>query len=162
MSDFFSEPVFLQLTRFDMCALGLCALFGVRGFIRGLVRDAVFVGGLALAVVAARAAGPGAAVVFAPFTGPELAPFAASAFVFFVITTAAGVAAFIARKAVRLARLTWLDRALGCVLGVCSVLVILGMAAGLAARHAPEAGALLQQSPVARLSIEAMRRVMGA
>lgn len=162
MIDFFSVPVFMHLTRFDLVILGLCALLGVRGYFRGMVRDAVFLGGLALAMILARVAGPGAAVLIAPLTGKDLAPFAASAMIFMVITTASGVAAFIARKALRLARLSGLDRFLGCVLGVFSVIAVTGVTAGLAAQHIPALGGLMLRSPMTRLCIEAMRRIMGS
>lgn len=162
MIEFFSQPVFWALTRFDLVVLGMCAVLGARGFFRGLVRDVIFVAGLVLAVVAARVAGPQAAAVLMPLVGPANAPFAGAALIFMGLFAGACVAAGLAHNFIRLTQLTWLDRSLGFAFWVFAMLAVTGVAARLAALHFPPLGGLMSHAYVTRLSIMAMQWVMGA
>jgi membrane protein required for colicin V production len=162
MIEFFSQPVFLALTRFDLVVLGMCVLLGVRGFFRGLVRDVIFVAGMVLAVVAARMAGPQAAAVLSHFMNPASASFAGAALIFLCIFAGACVAAGLAHNFIKLAQLTWLDRSLGFAFWVFAMLAVTGVIARLATLHFPPLGGLMSHAYVTRLSMVAMQWVMGA
>ena len=106
----------------DLAALGILAIAGLRGLLRGLVREAFSIGGIAVAVIAVRVWNPS----FAPWLerssdgeiGAAVAPWLGGALLAvgaIVLVTTLGA---LARRGARAAGLGLVDRAGGAAVGV--------------------------------------------
>lgn len=133
----------------DWTALGLVALLGVRGYLRGLILQL----GSFLAIGLGLLGGlhlHDAALPLLPGIEDSRLRFAASfAIVFAAIALSVNVVSRLLRKAVQAMFLGWIDRLLGGVFGVLTGLQVLLAAVLLIARYLPEGMGLLRESVAA-------------
>ncbi len=122
----------MGLEPIDLFALGILGFAGLRGLLRGLVREAFSIGGLAAAAIAVRVWNPSFAPWLAEWSegqiGPAVAPWvggAALAVGAIVLVAALGA---LARRGARAVGLGWADRAGGAAIGVAEGAIVTSVA----------------------------------
>lgn len=113
----------------DVVILALMLGLAVRGAIKGIVRDAIFAGGIVLSALLARIIAPMIANVPASIAGEPvpLAPEACYAVVFILLFIVSAVAARMARSVVRLTLMGVGDRIAGALFGAFLALALCGI-----------------------------------
>lgn len=113
---------------FDIVLLVLLAVLVLVGLFKGLTRILIGIGALVAAfVLAARLHGELAASLQVIDVGPELRRLLAYLLIFFGTMLAGGLVAYLARKLLKAAMLSWADRLAGGALGLVAALLVAGL-----------------------------------
>jgi len=135
---------------FDVALLVLMGVLVVIGLIKGLVR--ILVGMLALVtafLVASRYHDPVASRFSDWIDSPELALLASYILLFIGVMLAGGVAAWLLRKVLKAAMLSWADRLAGAAVGLTAALLAAALVVLPVVAYAPRGSELLSRSTLA-------------
>jgi membrane protein required for colicin V production len=137
----------------DIVIIVVAALLGLAGLRQGIIRTVFGIAGLIGGIVLAGRYYDELAALLSP-SGATWANIAAYAIILLATLLIAGVVGHFVAKLVHFAALGWLDRLIGCVLGVVIGCLICAAILAIVAKYYPGAEAVISQSGIARFLME--------
>jgi len=133
----------------DIVIIVVAVLMGIVGLRQGIIRTVFGIAGLIGGIVLAGRYYGGLAAVLSP-SGATWANIAAYAIILIATLIVAGVVGWLVAKLVHLVLLGWLDRLVGCILGVVIGGLLCAAVLAIVGKYYPGAGAVISQSGLAR------------
>jgi membrane protein required for colicin V production len=137
----------------DVVIIVVIVLLGLSGLRQGIIRTVFGIAGLIGGIVLAGRYYDGLAAVLSP-AGATWANIAAYAIILFATLIVAGVVGHFVAKIVHFAALGWLDRLVGCILGVFIGGLICAAILAIVLKYYPGAEEVISQSGLARFLME--------
>jgi membrane protein required for colicin V production len=137
----------------DIVIIVVAALLGLAGLRQGIIRTVFGIAGLIGGIVLAGRYYDELAALLFP-AGAPWANIAAYAIILLATLLVAGVVGHFVAKLVHFAALGWLDRLIGCVLGVVIGCLICAAILAIVGKYYPGAEAVISQSVIARFLME--------
>jgi len=136
----------------DIVIIVVAVLMGIVGLRQGIIRTVFGIAGLIGGIVLAGRYYGGLAAVLSP-SGATWANIAAYAIILIATLIVAGVVGWLVAKLVHLVLLGWLDRLVGCILGVVIGGLLCAAVLAIVGKYYPGAGAVISQSGLARFLV---------
>jgi len=133
----------------DIVIIVVAVLLGIVGLRQGIIRTVFGIAGLIGGIVLAGRYYGGLAAVLSP-SGATWANIAAYAIILIATLIVAGVVGWLVAKLVHFVMLGWLDRLVGCVLGVVIGSLLCAAVLAIVGKYYPGAEAAISQSGLAR------------
>jgi len=137
----------------DIVIIVVAVLSGIWGLRQGIIKTAFGIAGLIVGIVLAGRYYDGLAALLSP-AGATWANIAAYAIILIATLIVAGVVGSLVAKLVHLVLLGWLDRLVGCVLGVFIGGLLCAAVLAIVAKYYPGTEAVINQSGVAKFLME--------
>ena len=137
----------------DIVIIVVAVLLGIVGLRQGIIKTAFGIAGLIVGIVLAGRYYDGLAALLSP-AGATWANIAAYAIILIATLIVAGVIGRLVAKLVHLVLLGWLDRLVGCVLGVFIGGLLCAAVLAIVAKYYPGTEAVINQSGVAKFLME--------
>jgi len=137
----------------DIVIIVVAVLLGIVGLRQGIIKTVFGIAGLIGGIVLAGRYYGGLAALLSP-SGATWANIAAYAIILFATLIVAAVIGSLVAKLVHLVMLGWLDRLVGCILGVFIGGLICAAVLAIVGKYYPGAEAVISQSAVARFLME--------
>ena len=137
----------------DIVIIVVAVLLGLAGLRQGIIRTVFGIAGLIGGIVLAGRYYDGLAALLSP-SGATWANIAAYAIILFATLIVAGVIGWLVAKLVHFAALGWLDRLVGCILGVVIGGLICAAVLAIVLKYYPSTEAVISQSGLARFLME--------
>jgi membrane protein required for colicin V production len=137
----------------DIVIIVVAVLLGIVGLRQGIIKTVFGIAGLIGGIVLAGRYYGGLAALLSP-SGATWANIAAYAIILFATLIVAGVVGSLVAKLVHLVMLGWLDRLVGCVLGIFIGGLLCAAVLAIVGKYYPGAEAVISQSAVARFLME--------
>ena len=137
----------------DIVIIVVAVLLGIVGLRQGIIRTVFGIAGLIGGIVLAGRYYGGLAAVLSP-SGATWANIAAYAIILIATLIVAGVVGSLVAKLVHFVMLGWLDRLVGCVLGVVIGGLLCAAVLAIVAKYYPGSVATISQSGLARFLME--------
>jgi membrane protein required for colicin V production len=137
----------------DIVIIVVAVLLGIAGLRQGIIRTVFGIAGLIGGIVLAGRYYGGLAALLSP-AGALWANIAAYAIILLATLLIAGVVGHFVAKLVHFAALGWLDRLVGCVLGVVIGGLLCAAVLAIVGKYYPGAEAVISQSVIARFLME--------
>ena len=137
----------------DIVIIVVAVLLGLAGLRQGIIRTVFGIAGLIGGIVLAGRYYDELAAVLSP-AGATWANIAAYAIILLATLIVAGVIGSLVAKVVHFAALGWLDRLIGCVLGVVIGGLLCAAVLAIVGKYYPGAEAVISQSGLARFLME--------
>jgi len=133
----------------DIVIIVVAVLFGIMGLRQGIIKTAFGIAGLIGGIVLAGRYYGGLAAVLSP-SGATWANIAAYAIILIATLIVAGVVGWFVAKLVHFAMLGWLDRLVGCILGVVIGGLLCAAILAIVLNYYPGSETVISQSGLAR------------
>ncbi len=133
----------------DIVIIVVAVLMGIVGLRQGIIKTVFGIGGLIGGIVLAGRYYGGLAAILSP-SGATWANIAAYAIILIATLVVAGVVGWLVAKLVHLVLLGWLDRLVGCILGVVIGSLLCAAVLAIVGKYYPGAEAVIGQSGLAR------------
>jgi membrane protein required for colicin V production len=137
----------------DIVIIVVAVLLGIVGLRQGIIKTVFGIAGLIGGIVLAGRYYGGLAALLSP-SGATWANIAAYAIILFATLIVAAVIGSLVAKLVHLVMLGWLDRLVGCILGVFIGGLICAAVLAIVGKYYPGSEAVISQSAVARFLME--------
>jgi len=137
----------------DIVIIVVAVLLGLAGLRQGIIRTVFGIAGLIGGIVLAGRYYGGLAALLSP-SGATWANIAAYAIILFATLIVAGVVGSLVAKLVHFVMLGWLDRLVGCILGVIIGGLLCAAVLAIVGKYYPGTEAVISQSVIAKFLME--------